>query len=363
MVDLFQVAAAASIPQRRVFAFKGIEPGVKWYQGFILPVDGVFFKKFQPPVESRFLATVHQRYAGYSVIQHRECFHTGTQAFVLRTLPGVFIVVGDELHGKRALGIRPRCFFQLFKYGRSGLFAFGNFVHQVVKLPAIIGIERIVEEPERRGVFGQHPHIGFYGPDGLGSVFPVINRHFPGHVAAETIDVYFLDPEQHIINHGLAHVILVEVEVGHVGPVKRRNDLAFVVVIVPGGVLSDPGVVARSVVGHPVYDHLHAHAMCSGDEAFEIFDAAVFRVDAAVILHSVIGSEGSFSVFDADGVNGHKPEDIHAHVAQAGQVLIKGVECAFGRILAHINLVNSSIAQPIRFRGAAVGVHCGRSAK
>ena len=49
-------------------------------------------------------------------------------------------------------------------------------------------------------------------------ILPEVGRHTVGHITAETVDAHVDNPELHGVDHCLAHVLVVVVQVAHTAP-------------------------------------------------------------------------------------------------------------------------------------------------
>jgi hypothetical protein len=82
-------------------------------------------------------------------------------------------------------------------------------------------------------------------------------------------------------------------------------------------------------------------------QRFEPVQSAEFRVDIQIIAHRVITAETAEPVLQADGMNGHEPENAGAHVPQPVQMRLESGESAFFGVLPHIDLVDAEVVGPI----------------
>jgi len=205
--------------------------------------------------------------------------------------------------------------------------------------------------------FGQHEH-GFHAVEFSPGLVPERRRHLAGDVAAETVDVGFAHPVQHRVRHPFPQAGLAPVEARHVGPVFGFGaigvgdgiDLALVVLEIPVAVFLRPRVVERGVVRHPVDDHVHAQPVRLFDQCLEVVERAEFRIDGRVIAHGVIAAQRVLAVLFADRLDRHQPQDVHAHLFQARQMLGKCLERALGRVLPDVHFVDIGVARPAYVR-------------
>jgi len=137
------------------------------------------------------------------------------------------------------------------------------------------------------------------------------------------------------------------VQLDHIRPVcaGRRHEVA------PGGgvpfrVFDGEVVVPGSVVGDPVQDHVHAAVVDCVDQPPEILMVAEFGIDALVVPDRVVAAEAAQAVLLADRVDGHEPQDAHAHILQTVKVRLERFKGALLRVLADVHLVHGEIAGP-----------------
>ena len=228
-----------------------------------------------------------QKYRG-----HIGC-HGATQRLELhgRRLLGGVVVVGGEAQLYFAcrkavvlglVGIEER---------RGGL-AFVEDAHELIlEVPAVVHVETCGEVIGAL-TLSKHQNLALAGSlaqrvDGL---FPEVGRHTVGHVAAEAVDAHVGNPELHGVDHGLAHLLVIIVQVGHVVPVPRTrmdDGVGLLIVGVPVGMFLHPRMIPRRVVGHPVEDDGHAVLVAGAGEVFEVVECSEFRRDGLVVLYAV----------------------------------------------------------------------------
>ena len=123
---------------------------------------------------------------------------------------------------------------------------------------------------------------------GCRGVIPEVNWHAPSHVAAIAVDVEFAHPVFESIDHALAHLWHIKVEVGHVCPFGIRwHHIALTVLGVPIFVVGDPRVVERGVVSHPVENHFHTLGVSAVDEFAQVGLGAEVWVHSVVVGHRI----------------------------------------------------------------------------
>ncbi len=249
---------------------------------------------------------------------------------------------------------------------RAGIgLALGQLLEHVGQLPAVGHVEGLLVQVGLAPLC-QHEH-GLDGVQlGAGTV-PERRGHQAGHVAAEAVDVGLFHPEGHGFDHRVPQRGCLVVQAHHVGPVLhlRRAGvegdgkyLALLIELVEVLVGRRPGVVPGGVVGHPVEDELEAQRMRLRHQALEVGHGAKLGVDCGVVADGVVAAQPALAVHLPDGLDGHQPQDVHAHLAQPRQVGSKGVERAFGRVLADVDFVDVGAARPRQVRGVGGGGGC-----
>ncbi len=190
----------------------------------------------------------------------------------------------------------------------------------MVHFPAVVHDESPVVHDLGHFGLGEHEE-GLDGVKFLAGFGPEIDWYAVGHVYPEAVDTDILDPVGHGRDHAIAHFVVVVVEVGHVGPapafagggVDGVGDLA-ILFGVEVGVLLDPGVIPAGVVGHPVDDGVHAGRVDGVEHLPEVLHGAEVGVDVFVVGYRVGATEFALAVFLADGVDGHEPKNVDAHI-------------------------------------------------
>ncbi len=162
------------------------------------------------------------------------------------------------------------------------------------------------------------------GAEGVDCLHPEIVRHIVGGIAAETIHPDLGHPPFHRVNHREPHFGIVEVQVGHVRPVRVFGEdyVPFPVLGVPVLVFR-PGVVPSRVVCHPVHDYGHSAFVAGGNHLAEAFNCPKFGVDRFVVTDAV---RGIFGVHLAYGINRHEPHYICAEFPYVVQPFFNGRE-------------------------------------
>ena len=189
---------------------------------------------------------------------------------------------------------------------------------------------------------GQHEQVVAGRPELGDAVLPEFERDIVGGVAAETVDTDLLDPEFHGVDHRLAEIRVVEVQVRHIVPAGagRTDDVAGFVVGVPFRMVLDPRIVPGSVVGDPVDDDGHAALVGAVHEGLEVHEGAEFRVDGGIVLDAIGALDGFLY---ADFADWHEPDDVGAQVLDGVQTGGNGLERMVRCKVARIDLVHDDI--------------------
>jgi hypothetical protein len=209
--------------------------------------------------------------------------------------------------------------------------------------PGITGIKYI--EVDEIFCFGE-PEQGFYGVQGGTRLPPEIQGHEVGHIAAEAVYVAFPDPKIHGGDHGLAHGLIVIIEVYYIIPAMGIIELAIDVLFIIFRMGIGPNMVETGMVGHPINNDLHAGSMGLLYQVFEIAHGAKFGIGTGIVGTGIIATHGAFAASLANGCNGHEPEYFYAHIGQPGEVVCKGCKCSFRSILTDVDLINIGIGAP-----------------
>jgi hypothetical protein len=71
-------------------------------------------------------------------------------------------------------------------------------------------------------------------------------------------------------------------------------------------------------------------------QAFEVIHRSVLGIHCHVITDRIVTAERSFPVLQADRVDGHQPQDVDAHLFQAGNMLFEGPKGSFNSVLPDV---------------------------
>ena len=81
-------------------------------------------------------------------------------------------------------------------------------------------------------------------------------------------------------------------------------------------VCGHPVGIGGRMVGHPVEPYLHLQLVGTGDESFQVADAAISGV-GLLVVGGCIRAVGC-----ATRINGHQPDDVHTERLQLGKALL-----------------------------------------
>ena len=181
---------------------------------------------------------------------------------------------------------------------------------------------------------------------------PEFHRDKRGHVAAEA--VHDLRPPAQALDLVIPQRPLAVVQVDHIGPVA---DLvagpALRRFVKPLRVLTVEHGVRRGVVIYHVDDALHAPLMDLFHQAAEVLHGAVGRVHIPVVPVGVGAAQAALLALDADGVDGHEPDNVRAQGLDPVQIRNHREECPLLRVAADINGIDHLILQS----GVGIGRH------
>ena len=171
-------------------------------------------------------------------------------------------------------------FFAILHHPGDGSHEFPGVVH-VKACREIVGVGTLGKHDE-----GARGGSRTQGPD---AVAPEVHGHLVGDIAAESVDTDAVHPVAHGVDHRFAHLLVLVVQVGDIGPVgaRREDDVAGSVMRVPVGVLGDPLVVPCRVVGYPVQDDPHVALVAFLDQLAQVIDRAILGRHGLVVLDGV----------------------------------------------------------------------------
>ena len=99
-------------------------------------------------------------------------------------------------------------------------------------------------------------------------------------------------------------------------------------------------MVPACVVGDDIEENLETEFMRFFYKGDEVIHRAVFRIDAGVVGAGVIAAEGTEAFFLTDGGDRHQPEDVDAHIAEAGEFAEEGVDGSFAGVLPEVYFID-----------------------
>ena len=294
------------------------------------------------------LTGVDQRHTRNDIAECSKQLRCVTHTFKLGTIPTVLIMVGDEVHtdgfgtdGGIGLGeIRPEVL--------DVALTLCYLIHDVVQRPAVVHVESRFGQLVRFVLIlceGEHLRVGLAE---IGHCpVPEISRHLSCYVATETVDADAVHPEMHSLQHGIAHVLVLVVEFGDIGPVVLHHQVTQTVAIVPAFVLG-PLAVRCGMVSHPVEDDLKAHLVCGSKEMFEVRARAELGIDGAVVDDGVVTAERAFTGDHTDRLARHDPDDVDAVVFEHRQQRLCGSKRTFRRRLSGVEFIDRCVVRKSR---------------
>ena len=194
------------------------------------------------------------------------------------------------------------------------------------------------------GRFGEPYAVRVYISDRRAGLQPEFHRNEGRHIAAEAVHQF--SPHYKRIRQILPKSAVGVVQVDDVGPVAELvARLAVGVVVEVFRMLAVENRVGRGVVVDHIDHAFHAVRVDLAHQRFKVLHRAVGRVDGAVIAVGIGAAQRAFLALDADGVNGHQPDDIRPQRADAVEVGNDGAESALRRVVADVNGIDHLILQ------------------
>ena len=146
-------------------------------------------------------------------------------------------------------------------------------------------------------------------------MLPETNRNHKGYIATETIDICVFHPVFHGINHGFTQLRIVIIQISCIFPICSfwLNNISQTILCVPIRMRFYPHIIPRSVICHPINNHMHSQFMCFCNQVFEISFRSVFRIYSRIIFYCIIASEFAFAVFLSNRIDGHHPDNVNTH--------------------------------------------------
>ena len=116
------------------------------------------------------------------------------------------------------------------------------------------------------------------------------------------------------------------------------------VLVVPVGVVGHEHGIVRGMIENDVNHHLEAQVVGGGDETGEVVFVAKFGVDLAVVGDGVGRAKPTFAMGNADGMDGHEPDDVDAHAVDARQISFDVGEGTVGAVVTGVDFVEDEVA-------------------
>ncbi len=218
----------------------------------------------------------------------------------------------------------------------------------MVQFPSVGGIESGLVQPSLLTLGEEVEPAGIFRPELREGISPEVLRHLKGHVAPESVDSS-VQPETHTLLHLSPHLLGRVVEFRDVRPIIFNDRVAARIADVPiGRLLSDPRMIWRGVVGHPVDDDLEPKVVHRLHKMVEILKGSELRIDVAVVLDGVVGTKGSLAALLSDRIDRHQPDHIHAQLLELREFLLGCRECALSGRLSGVQLIDHSVPGPVR---------------
>lgn len=207
----------------------------------------------------------------------------------------------------------------------------GKIEQPVVESPCVIVIEPAVcDELRFRVIFGEPGYAIAVLEHTRGCFAPELVGRTGCIVAAVAVYVELADPVLHGIDHGLVHGCIVDIELIDIVPAIGAIEIIAVIF----GVGTDPDIIFRGVVSHPVEPYLHAVCVYGVYERAELVGGPVVGVDRLVVFHGVGAGICSPLADVAEFVYGHKPDYVHAQFPEARYLAFHAREISLGGEIA-----------------------------
>ncbi len=196
---------------------------------------------------------------------------------------------------------------------------------------SIVGVFKFVKfaEPEER----------FQSFNSGARLLPEINFYPACKIATETVNIRFVYPEFHSINHRLAHFGFAVVQfddVIHSGSLMERTVCIVQIVF---RMRLGPYMIPSRMVGYPVNNYLESLTVRLVDQFFEIIQCPEFRIDGSIVVCGIRTSHASLFIHLGNRGYGHEPKGFHPHFFQSGKFLRKCIEVTFLCILSYVYFI------------------------
>ena len=191
---------------------------------------------------------------------------------------------------------------------------------------------------------GEPDAVRVYGGNRRAGLQPEFHRNEGRHIAAEA--VHQTGPHYERIRQILPKPAVGVVKVDDVGPVtKLIARLAVGPAVEVFRMFAVEHGVGRGVVVDHVDHAFHAACVDLAHQRFKVLHCAVGGVDGAVIAVGIGAAQRALLALDADGVDGHQPDDIRPQRTDAIEVGNDGAESALRRVVADVNGIDHLILQ------------------
>ena len=100
------------------------------------------------------------------------------------------------------------------------------------------------------------------------------------------------------------------------------------------------------MVRHPVEYHTESQGLGFSKKSLEILHCTELRINGAIVLYGIVGTESPLTLLFSDRVNRHKPDNVHAEFLQARELGLGRSKSALRSVLAHIHFINDGIVSP-----------------
>ena len=295
---------------------------IKFYQFLVLlidgrvgrPVYGYILKEIDRFRIADFLRTVYKSSSMREDASHvgRHCTSLVGELYARRGLSRV-VMIGCKAKLDFASGqICILCTIGFDEVGgRSTLPHLDNLIFII---PSVVHVEAAHSEVILVLSLSQHHNLALASgsTELFDGILPEVGRYTVGYVTAKAIDTHFNNPELHSINHRLAHILIIIVQVGYIFPIPwlRADDgVDLFVAGVPIRMFLHPGMIPRRVVGHPIENNAHTVLMAHLRQMLEIVDSAKLWGDGLVVADAI---RRILAFLNAYRINGHHPHHVHA---------------------------------------------------
>ena len=287
-------------------------------------------------VVSAQLTGIDHRHARHDIAESLEQGHGIAHALLLRSVPTILVVVGDEIHPDSFMPDGSVCFSEIIPQVLYGILTLRHTIHQMMQCPAVVHVK------SRFGqficfvlIFGKREHIRMRLTQIRHRPVPEVRRHLSRYVATESVYADGVHPPMHGFKHFITHVLVLIVQFGDIRPVVLYHQVAQAVAVVPAVVLG-PFAIRSCVVSYPIEDDLETLFMRCLEEMLEIGARTELRIDSAVIDDGIVTAECSFASYLTDRLARHDPDDVNAVLLERRQQSLGSGKRTFRRRLAGV---------------------------